>query len=168
MLTELFMYDIIFSLMEDYMSSYYELNKEKLKAKARERYAAKRDVIKQQTKQYRQDKAEQYRAYRNDWLQKHPLMKLLHNCRARSNKLGLPCDLDLDYLESLERPLVCPVLHIPITDAYDHRLTLDRITPALGYVRGNLKFISMRANRLKNESSIEELELIIKYMKSHK
>jgi len=36
----------------------------------------------------------------------------------------------------------------------------------LGYVKGNIKFISYKANRIKNDSTVEILENLIKYMKS--
>lgn len=38
--------------------------------------------------------------------------------------------------------------------------TLDRIVPDKGYVRENVWVISGRANRIKNDATIEELELI--------
>jgi len=44
---------------------------------------------------------------------------------------------------------------------------LDRIIPALGYVKGNVDIISMRANRLKNDLSEEELSRILDYIRAH-
>jgi hypothetical protein len=37
----------------------------------------------------------------------------------------------------------------------------------LGYTKGNIAIISKRANRLKQESSLQELEAIVNYVKSY-
>ena len=42
------------------------------------------------------------------------------------------------------------------------RPSLDRIDGAKGYVKGNVRVISHRANMLKNDATIEELELVLK------
>ena len=39
--------------------------------------------------------------------------------------------------------------------------SLDRIIPSLGYVKGNIRVISFRANTLKNNATLSELELIL-------
>lgn len=43
-------------------------------------------------------------------------------------------------------------------------ITLDRIDNSLGYVKVNIKVISSKANRLKNNGTIEEFKQIIEYM----
>jgi len=43
--------------------------------------------------------------------------------------------------------------------------SIDRVDNSKGYVPGNVRIISWRANRLKNDATVEEMELIIKYMK---
>ena len=45
--------------------------------------------------------------------------------------------------------------------------SLDCIIPELGYVPGNVAVISRRANTIKNDATIEELELVLAYMKRH-
>lgn len=42
--------------------------------------------------------------------------------------------------------------------------SLDRIKPELGYVKGNIRVISFKANSIKNDASIEELRQILQYM----
>ena len=37
---------------------------------------------------------------------------------------------------------------------------MDRINPTKGYVKGNIWVISLRANRIKNDSTPQELRLI--------
>ena len=42
----------------------------------------------------------------------------------------------------------------------DDSYSLDRIDSSRGYVKGNIWAISLRANRIKNDSTVEELRLI--------
>ena len=44
--------------------------------------------------------------------------------------------------------------------------TLDRIDSNKGYIKENIQVISFKANRLKNNATIDELKCIIKYMES--
>lgn len=45
--------------------------------------------------------------------------------------------------------------------------TLDRVIPSLGYVRGNVQVISMRANRLKQDASLDEVLAIADYIRRY-
>lgn len=70
---------------------------------------------------------------------------------------------------------VCPVLGFPLIDGShligndrpDNLAELDRLIPAKGYIKGNVRWISRRANRIKSDASVEELEKIIAYMKDN-
>lgn len=66
-------------------------------------------------------------------------------------------------------PTICPVLGIPLVlgqgKLHDNSPTLDRIIPELGYVKGNVKVISYKANRIKNNGTLADLEAVIRYMK---
>ena len=70
-------------------------------------------------------------------------------------------------IEDVIIPENCPVLGIPL-DHRDrlHAPSLDRIVNALGYIKGNVKVISSKANRLKNNGTIEEFKKIIEYMEN--
>ena len=43
---------------------------------------------------------------------------------------------------------------------------VDRIVPELGYVEGNVVWLSHRANRIKDDATLEELERIVEWLKS--
>lgn len=47
----------------------------------------------------------------------------------------------------------------------DNNPALDRKVPALGYVRGNVTFISNKANRIKSNATTEEILSVAKYLK---
>jgi hypothetical protein len=88
----------------------------------------------------------------------------LDGYRVRAFKKGVPFNLTE---ENISIPEFCPVYGIkfsidPVSDYYPQ---LDRMIPKLGYVKGNVYFISAKANKLKNNASLEDLELIVKYMK---
>lgn len=71
-------------------------------------------------------------------------------------------------------PTHCPVLGIPLFKSpsgrrADNSPSLDRIRPELGYVPGNIRVISDRANRLKSDATLEESRLIYEYqLREHK
>jgi len=89
--------------------------------------------------------------YRNT-LRQH-LSNSLFNAKRRAKSKSLPFDLDLNYLESIYT-LECPIFHIKFTwGAKDGRAncpSLDRIDNAKGYVKGNVIFISNKANIIKS------------------
>ena len=83
--------------------------------------------------------------------------------RAKNKNLSFTITIDDVII-----PTMCPILNIPL-DYRDrlHAPSLDRIVNNLGYVKGNVQVISSKANRLKNNGTIEEFEQILKYMKSN-
>lgn len=42
--------------------------------------------------------------------------------------------------------------------------TLDRIDNSKGYVKGNVRVVSYRANTLKGDASLAEMQAVLKYM----
>jgi len=67
---------------------------------------------------------------------------------------------------------VCPVLGIPLTineqrTSRDNSYSLDRIDNNKGYVPGNIQIISVKANNMKSNATLEELEALVAYMRRH-
>ncbi len=93
-----------------------------------------------------------------------PRHRMVHSAKSRAKLKGLPFSLSpTDF----EIPATCPVLGIPIKVGTLKQgrssPTLDRIIPALGYVKGNVCVISWRANDLRRDASVEELEAVARY-----
>lgn len=65
-------------------------------------------------------------------------------------------------------PPICPILNIELKvgngKANDNSPTIDRIEPQKGYSKENIAIISHKANRIKNDATIEEHEAIVVYM----
>jgi len=67
-------------------------------------------------------------------------------------------------------PEKCPVLGLLLQPhegrPSDSSPTVDRLIPELGYVKGNVSVVSFRANMLKSDGTVEELEAIVRWMRS--
>lgn len=98
-------------------------------------------------------------------------LEYLRTKRGECKTKGIPFNLTATYLEKLWTG-ICPIFKCPIY--YNHKgrgsyhinqAHLDRIEPDKGYIEGNVCWISGRANRIKYDASIEELESILQYLK---
>ena len=88
----------------------------------------------------------------------------LANAKMRAKRAGVPCTLTmLDVVGAVVD--TCPLLGLPIIYAQpklsDNSPTLDKKIPHKGYVPDNIAVISHRANRLKSDSTIEELQTLL-------
>ena len=100
-----------------------------------------------------------------------PFKLKVTRARSRAQHLRVPFDLTAVYLESLWTG-TCPVIgqsiHLAEVDRSDEfAAELDRFIPALGYVKGNVAFLSRRANRLKNNTTTTELKQLLNWMEQH-
>jgi len=83
--------------------------------------------------------------------------------RAKNNNLPFTITL-----KDVIIPDICPVFGIKLnTGDRLNSPTLDRIDNKLGYVDGNVKIISSKANRLKNNGTLEEFKQIIEYLEKN-
>ena len=97
-----------------------------------------------------------------------PEMALYRSARASARRRGIeflisPADVVI--------PSICPVLAIPIIPGSgklnDNSPSIDRIDGSKGYVPGNIWVISWRANRIKSDSTLEELKLLVSAIEHH-
>ncbi len=87
-------------------------------------------------------------------------------CRAKRD--GLEFNISK---EDITVPTHCPILRIPIkkntgSGFHNDSPSLDRVDNSKGYVKGNIRVISNRANLLKCDATLEELELLLKDARS--
>lgn len=92
------------------------------------------------------------------------LMRMLARAKRRAKEKGVPATIGMADLPPF--PVFCPVLGIPLGQGEDYpldnRASLDRIRPELGYVPGNVRIISFRANMLRSNATAEELRLVLR------
>ncbi len=97
-----------------------------------------------------------------------PELSIYQNAKRRAKEKGLPFDLKI---QDIIIPEICPLLEIPIFKKggliTENSPSLDRIMPHLGYVKENVWVISYKANAVKNNCTIEELELLTKNFKRY-
>lgn len=93
------------------------------------------------------------------------LSGVVRTIKAKAKRDNLNFDLEVSKLKV---PEVCPVLGVPLDWGAEDRDTtpsIDRLIPDLGYVLSNVRIVSHRANRLKQDATVEELEKILLYLK---
>lgn len=90
---------------------------------------------------------------------------ILSRVKFRAKEYGLDFNLDI---EDIIIPSNCPVLGMPLVmqvgkgrGLHPDSPSLDRINPKLGYVKGNVRIISSRANLLKNNATVAELASVL-------
>lgn len=96
----------------------------------------------------------------------NPIKYILNLARNRAKANGVEFNLDES---DIVIPDFCEVLGIPIYYQLEGKHhgspSLDRISPDLGYIKGNIRVISLRANILKNNATSQEIELVLKDLK---
>lgn len=103
--------------------------------------------------------------------------ELYQSMTGRAKKLNLPCDFlgdPLGFSVWFSDRLVmlgnmCPVLGTEFVRGSgrwtDASPTIDRLRPEAGYVLGNIEVISHRANQIKNDASLAEIEAVAAYLR---
>ena len=111
---------------------------------------------------------EQSKAYRPN----NRISLARNSAKQRAKQGNLSFELETEYLKSIfPNDGLCPVFKIPLewggdSNERDNSPSLDRIVPELGYVEGNVVWISNRANILKRDATWEELQQVAEWLKS--
>lgn len=127
------------------------------------RLTKRNDLYKHRSPEKYQEILAQQRLYKT----KHIEATLLRAAQKRSKKLKLNCDLTL---QDIFVPKICPLLGIKIKlngfkNNRDTSPSIDRINPQKGYTKSNTWIISYRANRIKNDASFKELQILTKNLR---
>lgn len=96
---------------------------------------------------------------------------LYYAAKARSKKKNLPFNLTH---EDIIIPNRCPILDIEIDLGIEdgssgrpfkpNSPSIDRIVPEKGYVKGNVRIISMKANKYKNNMTRDIIQKLLDYV----
>jgi hypothetical protein len=93
------------------------------------------------------------------------------NLRAKSRQRNIIYDIDANYLKSIfPADGLCPALGIKLEfgGSIKHRQnspSVDRIFPAKGYVRGNLRWVSFLANAIMNQANADQILRVGNWLK---
>jgi hypothetical protein len=91
--------------------------------------------------------------------------------RAKKRAEEKSIDFDIE-ISDIIIPDICPVLGVQLSVSKSGRgpgdmsPSLDRIDSKIGYIKGNIKVISFKANRIKSDAEIDDVEKVLIYMKS--
>lgn len=101
-----------------------------------------------------------------DW--KVDAAKLLYkNIKSRSKRIGREFSIEL---EDIIIPEKCPVFGFELKredkQTWMFAPSVDRIDSSKGYIKGNITVVSRRANILKRDATVEELEQLLNYYKT--
>jgi hypothetical protein len=102
---------------------------------------------------------------RKDYLA-NPEKFMLKRGEVRAKNLGLEFNLDIT---DIVIPAHCPILGIKLK--LDNNVilptspSLDRVDNSKGYIKGNVRVISQKANACKSNLSVEDIENLYKYVK---
>lgn len=92
-----------------------------------------------------------------------PIARATTQKKAQAKRHGIPFALTRDYLAELweQQDGKCAALGIPIEFngevKADQMATIDRIIPHLGYIQGNVRWLSWLANRVKTNCTDPEV-----------
>lgn len=137
-------------------------------------------IYRQSDKVQNAQKSQKYRDRKKEYqksLSIDPRFGMLQSAKARAVKYNFPFNLTID---DIVIPKTCPILEILLEKKeygkggsfQPNSPSLDKIIPKNGYVKGNVIVISMKANIMKSNATIEELEKfaknIVKLIKKNK
>lgn len=127
-----------------------------------EHYHKRKETWTEEEKEYKRQRSKNYQREQRE---KDIRPSMLSEARKRASRKGLPFDL---VKEDIVVPEFCPVLGIPLIVGVGKQSpnspSLDRKINELGYVVGNIAVISLKANTLKSDATIDELKAVVKYM----
>lgn len=132
-------------------------NPEYVREKTRRWRAANPGKCQSTRRRNEQSRAERYK--------QDPAGYLWRTAKYRANQLGVQFDIDQS---DVIVPAKCPITGAPIDVLTSNAATgasIDRVNNSLGYVKGNVRVISRKANRMKGDSTIEDLMKLIAYMR---
>ena len=112
-----------------------------------------------------------------DRINSDPILKksviLRSGVLARSKELGLAFDCDFFtrsfFYDELTKNPFCECCGKEFYFSGDglsmDAPSVDRLRPAVGYVKGNVSIICWRCNKIKRDASLDELKILLRWMK---
>ena len=143
--------------------TYKQLQRERSK----KHYSKNKDQMNERARLWSKENKERKYKVGKEWLAKNINRYLLITAKQRAKKNNI--ELNLKATDIIV-PTICPILGIPLipfSGKFAHNSpSIDRIDSNKGYTKDNIIVISFRANCIKNNATVEELEKIYKFYSS--
>jgi hypothetical protein len=101
-----------------------------------------------------------------NWYKQNIAKRLYDSAKRRANYKNINFSIKQS---DIIVPKYCPVLGIELSvgegSAHDGSPSLDRVIPSLGYIKENIIVVSHKANTIKNNATIDELEKVYFFYK---
>ena len=126
-----------------------------------------RDVLHARAKEWRVKNSDKEKKSSSQYRILHQEHCMYVRTKSRAKRLGIDFDLTID---DIKIPRFCPVLGIPLisnSKVSNNTPSIDKIIPELGYIKGNISIISLKANRIKSNATSEELRKIAQYIEEN-
>lgn len=158
--------------------------KEAKSAQSKVHYEKHKEEVSKRNKEYRENNKEKLREFEksphrkkfhSDWLKtkrkEEPYRFIYYSAKQRAKKHGIIFSISKqDVIDVYPIDNKCPILDLQLQPSLkktqENSPSLDRIIPEKGYVKGNILIISHRANTIKNNATVEELEKIAAFLRS--
>lgn len=151
------------SASKDGLSSVCKKHALRAATENRKKYA---DRVREYNRNYVRNNPDKVREWNHTNRCRNLVARMLKDAEGRAKVRGVPFGLTE---EDVFVPETCPVLGIPIKVGRDYARanspSLDCIVPERGYVPGNIAVISYRANTIKSNATVEEIEAVIAWLK---
>lgn len=130
---------------------------------------SKRSVTrKEHYKIHKEELKEYHNIINKKYRDKDPCRFLLKRVKASAKTKGIEFNLEK---EDIVIPELCPILLIPlkfnIGQAGNDSISVDRIDTTKGYIKGNIAVISRKANTMKSNMTLEQIDRLHKYVSGH-
>ena len=107
-----------------------------------------------------------YNSIRKQKFIENPQHYLWYVARTRARKYNTEFNIEES---DIIIPVYCPILNCKLEKGEGYlfnAMSLDRVDNTKGYIKGNVRVISRKANLLKSSLTLDVLENIIKYIKN--
>ena len=136
-----------------------EANRKQSRERSRKNYKQNRE---------NQEKVEEGRAYNREYyhnvVKKDLVLYLWVKAKGRAKRGGLEFSMGV---EDIHIPDICPILEIPLFPSKGNPTanspSLDRIDNSKGYTKSNIRVISYKANRIKGNLTLRQIENLYNY-----
>jgi hypothetical protein len=152
----------------DNLKIWQQKNLEKRQQYQKQYQADHKEFYYQQGVLYRETHVEKILEVRRSYAAANPERCMLYDAKKRARKRNVP--LTIKHTD-IVIPEFCPILGIKLErnlnggKPLDSSPALDAIIPDKGYTPENIAVISHRANRIKTDASLEELEKVIEWLR---